>query len=181
MVYAAAPGEKPGHQRRRAAQAGLDAVPGRNLSGANSGRAGDGSVVCQRQRQHMARYPNYDPQAAQFNGSAADAIAPERVARWADPAGGYIHAMHDALWGDMHWRILGKKPTARSITKAAGKTTAPAPCTNNFASWKTSARNSMRRANGFTTQPSRTLLFHPARRPGFENGDRGSRAAATTG
>jgi hypothetical protein len=61
------------------------------------------------QRQHMARYPNYDPHAAQFNGSAADAIAPERVAHWSNPAGGYIHAMHNALWGDMHWRILGKK------------------------------------------------------------------------
>jgi len=60
------------------------------------------------QRQHMARYPNYDPRAAQFNGSASDAIAPERVARWSNPAGGYIHAMHTALWGDMHWRILGK-------------------------------------------------------------------------
>ncbi|MBL9204905.1 MAG: alpha-L-fucosidase [Opitutaceae bacterium] len=62
------------------------------------------------QRQHMARYPNYDPKAAQFNGAAADAIAPERIARWSDPAGGTIHAMHPSLWGDMHWRILGKKP-----------------------------------------------------------------------
>ena len=60
-------------------------------------------------RQHMARYPNYDPNARQFNGSAADAIAPERAARWHDPAGGFIHAMHSALWGDMHWRILGRK------------------------------------------------------------------------
>jgi len=61
------------------------------------------------QRQHMARYPNYDPGARQFNGAAADAIDPARVARWRNPAGGYIHAMHAALWGDMHWRILGKK------------------------------------------------------------------------
>ena len=61
------------------------------------------------ERQHMARYPNYDAKAAQFNGSAADAIAPERVARWSEPTGGYIHAMHTALWGDMHWRIQGKK------------------------------------------------------------------------
>jgi hypothetical protein len=60
-------------------------------------------------RQPMARYPDYDPKAAQFNGTAADAISPARVARWADPAGGFIHAMHAALWGDMHWRIRGKK------------------------------------------------------------------------
>lgn len=62
------------------------------------------------QRQHLARYPNFNPQGGQFGGSAADAISPERVARWADPAGGFIHAMHRALWGDMHYRILGKNP-----------------------------------------------------------------------
>ncbi len=62
------------------------------------------------ERQRMARYPNYNPNAGQFDGSAADAISPERVARWANPAGGFIHAMHNALWGDMHYRILGKNP-----------------------------------------------------------------------
>ena len=45
-------------------------------------------------RQHMARYPNYDPSRRIFNGYAADAFSPERAARWADPRGGYIHAMH---------------------------------------------------------------------------------------
>ncbi|TFG86393.1 MAG: signaling protein, partial [Hyphomicrobiales bacterium] len=44
------------------------------------------------QRQHMARYPNYDPEQRIFNGYAADAISTERAARWANPAGGYIHA-----------------------------------------------------------------------------------------
>ena len=51
-------------------------------------------------RQIMARYPNYDPNAAQFNGTAADAFSVSRAARWADPAGGFMHAMHAALWGD---------------------------------------------------------------------------------
>ena len=32
-----------------------------------------------------------------------------RTARWANPAGGYIHAMHQHEWGDMHWRITGRK------------------------------------------------------------------------
>ncbi|MBI5383543.1 MAG: PDZ domain-containing protein [Verrucomicrobia bacterium] len=62
------------------------------------------------QRQHMARYPNYDPKAAQFNGSAADAFGAARAARWADPVGGFMHAMHSALWGDMHYLITGKDP-----------------------------------------------------------------------
>ena len=60
------------------------------------------------QRQILARYPNYDPTAKYFDGYASDAISPERVARWADPAGGYFHAMHPALWGDFTWRITGK-------------------------------------------------------------------------
>ena len=61
-------------------------------------------------RQHMARYPNYDPAktTVPYRGSAADAIAPERAAKWANPVGGYIHAMHAARWGGYHYRITGK-------------------------------------------------------------------------
>ena len=61
-------------------------------------------------RQRMARYPNFDankPTAA-YQGFAADACSKERAARWADPAGGYIHAMHVHLWGGYHYRITGK-------------------------------------------------------------------------
>ncbi len=63
-------------------------------------------------RQRMARYPNYDaskPTAA-YQGFSADAFSKERAARWADPAGGYIHAMHSARWGGYHYRITGKNP-----------------------------------------------------------------------
>ncbi len=61
------------------------------------------------QRRPMARYPNYDAKARPYNGAAADAFSPERAAGWADPAGGYIHAMHRAHWGGYHYRITGKK------------------------------------------------------------------------
>ena len=64
-------------------------------------------------RQVLARYPNFDPSAKYFDGFAADAIAPERVARWADPAGGYFHAMHPSLWGDFTWRITGRDATGK--------------------------------------------------------------------
>ena len=60
------------------------------------------------ERQILARYPNFDPTAKYFDGYAADAISTNRVARWADPTGGYFHAMHPALWGDFTWRITGK-------------------------------------------------------------------------
>jgi hypothetical protein len=57
---------------------------------------------------HQARYPNFDPEAIRFNGTAEDATAPERVKRWKNPAGGYLHAMHSHDWGDFHYRITGK-------------------------------------------------------------------------
>ncbi|MDR1455772.1 MAG: PDZ domain-containing protein [Tannerella sp.] len=56
----------------------------------------------------VARYPNYDPDALRFSGTAADATAPERVKKWKNPAGGYLHAMHGSDWGDFHYRITGK-------------------------------------------------------------------------
>ena len=75
--------------------------------------------------QPMARHPNYDPSATKpkrfgagangdpdapkFNGASPESTAPARVGRWADPTGGYVHAMQGALWGSMHYRILGKK------------------------------------------------------------------------
>ncbi|HEY3333276.1 MAG TPA: PDZ domain-containing protein [Capsulimonadaceae bacterium] len=58
--------------------------------------------------QTMARYPNVNSLQRVFNGYAADAIDPERVASWKDPRGGYIHAMHEAWWGDMSYEITGK-------------------------------------------------------------------------
>jgi hypothetical protein len=58
--------------------------------------------------QHMARYPNYDPSAQIMGGTAADAISKGRAARWASPAGGYVHALHEARWGDFHYLIKEK-------------------------------------------------------------------------
>ena len=60
------------------------------------------------ERQILARYPNFNPKAQYFDGYAADAISTNRAARWADPTGGYFHAMHPSLWGDFTWRIIGK-------------------------------------------------------------------------
>jgi hypothetical protein len=57
---------------------------------------------------HQARYPDFDATAIRFNGTAADATAPKRVKRWKNPAGGYLHAMHNSDWGDFHYRITGK-------------------------------------------------------------------------
>jgi hypothetical protein len=58
-------------------------------------------------RQHLARYPNYNPAARIYGGTAADAISPERIKKWSHPEGGFVHALHAAEWGDFHYRIMG--------------------------------------------------------------------------
>lgn len=61
------------------------------------------------QRLVRARYPDLDPAQPGFGG-AADATAPERVARWKDPAGAVLHALHGNQWGGVQVPILGKNP-----------------------------------------------------------------------
>jgi len=60
--------------------------------------------------QSMARYPNFNPHVSIYNGYAADAFGRERAARWSNPIGGYIHAMHRAHWGGYHYRITDRMP-----------------------------------------------------------------------
>lgn len=57
-------------------------------------------------RRHPARYPNYDPDAKFFGGTSGDAISPERARTWAHPEGGYMHALHSAMWGSKHYEIV---------------------------------------------------------------------------
>jgi len=70
-------------------------------------------------RQRMARFPNavagknvfdaWELSHTAKSDSANNPIDPKRIARWKNPTGGYLHAMHNMLWGDMHWLIIGKK------------------------------------------------------------------------
>ena len=70
------------------------------------------------ERQAMARYPNAKKNKNVFDSwdlshnaifdSTADVLLPSRIAKWEHPEGGFIHAMHAYLWGDMHWIIKGK-------------------------------------------------------------------------
>ncbi|HEX5398652.1 MAG TPA: PDZ domain-containing protein [Verrucomicrobiae bacterium] len=71
------------------------------------------------ERQILARYPNFDPKVQYFDGFTSGADIKRRAARWTDPAGGYLHAMHPALWGDFTWRITGKDADG-NLTKEGG-------------------------------------------------------------
>ncbi len=57
---------------------------------------------------NMARYPNFDVKARVYHGTAADAFSNERARNWKNPAGGYMHALHEGEWGDFHYLITGK-------------------------------------------------------------------------
>jgi hypothetical protein len=108
VTWEAAPGETPvlagGGRLALEWEAGADGV---YRAATPPGLEFDGLFVDGR-RQPMARYPDHDPAIRPFGGFAADAIAPERAARWTDPAGGFLHALHRALWGGYHYRITGK-------------------------------------------------------------------------
>ncbi len=60
------------------------------------------------QKYTMARYPKATNPDEIFGGYAADCTEPQKVKDWADPTGGYIHAMHIALWGGFSYEIDGK-------------------------------------------------------------------------
>jgi PDZ domain len=79
------------------------------------------------ERQILARYPNYDSQAKYLNGYAADAVSRERVARWANPKGGYIHALHQYLWGDQHYIITGKDADGNLTYEGGWQNNRPKP------------------------------------------------------
>lgn len=79
------------------------------------------------ERQILARYPNYDPKTLIYHGYAADAISPARVARWADPAGGFFHAMHASMWGGYSFEITGKKPDGTLDYQGGWQNNRPGP------------------------------------------------------
>ena len=110
----------------------------------------------------MARYPNFDPNARYLNGFAADAVSPDRVAGWNNPAGGYIHGLQRSLWGSLHYRITGKN-TDNTLQSEGG--------------WQISAGNQPMHkeyqfvenifeeldapGEWFLDEPSSTLYFYP--------------------
>ncbi len=79
------------------------------------------------ERQPMARYPNFDASQRILNGYAKDAFSPQRANRWADPRGGFMHVMHEAMWGDMHYVITGKNDRGELTYEGGWQNNRPAP------------------------------------------------------
>jgi hypothetical protein len=65
-------------------------------------------LLCNGKSLPMARYPNFDSSKNIYYGTAPDAVSPERIKTWKNPAGGYIHVLHEGMWGGFDYRIVGK-------------------------------------------------------------------------
>jgi hypothetical protein len=86
-------------------------------------------------RQRMARFPNavagknvFDTWTLRHDmkgDSMNDPLRTERIATWKNPKGAYIHAMHQSLWGDMHWLVKGKYPDGTLIEEGGWQNNRP--------------------------------------------------------
>lgn len=74
-----------------------------------------------------ARYPNYDASVLPFQGYAADALSPGRVATWKNPRGGIVHALHSGRWGGFHYRITGKDGASKVTLEGGEQNNRPSP------------------------------------------------------
>jgi len=111
----------------------------------------------------MARYPNYDPTQRIFNGTASDAISPERVARWKDPAGGFLHALHRNRWGSLHYRILGKDAEGNLLYEGGWQNNRPAPPHKRYRFVENIFEELDAPGEWFLDKKSGTLYFYPPR------------------
>jgi hypothetical protein len=94
------------------------------------------------QRQRMARFPNaiegktvFDRWDLSHEGVTSadpteDPLAQDRVSRWSNPAGAYLHLMHPALWGDVHYRVTGKKSDGTLDLEGGWQNNRPTPLAN---------------------------------------------------
>jgi len=89
------------------------------------------------QRQRMARFPNavagknvfdtWDLIHTREPDPENDPLDPERIASWENPEGALIHAMHMALWGDMHWLVTGRNADGSLQMEGGWQNNRPSP------------------------------------------------------
>jgi hypothetical protein len=63
--------------------------------------------------QILARYPDFNPAVPFWNGYAADADSPQRLRRYKNPSGAFLHYMHPGLWGSFHFMVKTVRPDGR--------------------------------------------------------------------
>lgn len=83
--------------------------------------------------QRMARYPNACDGKNVFDTwnlkeksiDYIDPLSNECIKRWKSPSGAYVHAMHEFLWGDMHWLVKGKDKNGLLILEGGWQNNRP--------------------------------------------------------
>ena len=88
-------------------------------------------------RQRMARFPNAAEGKNVFDAWELihtresdpdnDPLNPQRIASWANPEGAFVHAMHMALWGDMHWLVTGRNADGSLKLEGGWQNNRPSP------------------------------------------------------
>ncbi|MGD8500419.1 MAG: hypothetical protein PVJ86_07210, partial [Phycisphaerales bacterium] len=58
------------------------------------------------ERQHMARFPNRNPDAYVFDGVTSFDKLCRRARGWEKPQTGFMHAIHVHRWGSVHYRVV---------------------------------------------------------------------------
>jgi hypothetical protein len=112
-------------------------------------------------RQVLARYPNYDPESKYLNGFSPDAFSPERVRSWSNPTGGYIHALHQYLWGDMHFRITGKDSAGNLTYEGGWQNNRPRPMHDQYRFVENIFEELDAPGEWFLDATKNTLYFYP--------------------
>ena len=134
------------------------------------------------ERQILARYPNFDPKAQYFDGFTSGADIQRRAARWADPAGGYLHAMHPALWGDFTWRITGKDTNGKLTTgRRLAEQSRRRRHTGNIRFVENIFEELDAPGEWFLNSKTHTLYFYPPAGLDLKNADGGGHAPADAG
>ncbi|EOR92650.1 : hypothetical protein [Arcticibacter svalbardensis MN12-7] len=87
------------------------------------------------QNQRMARFPNaiegknvfdtWDLDHGKTADPKNDPLDLNRIKSWKNPEGAYLHAMHQALWGDMHWLVKGKNTDGSLILEGGWQNNRP--------------------------------------------------------
>ena len=108
----------------------------------------------------MARYPNYDPSAHVFNGTAADALEPAKVASWNNPKGAYVHALHSGEWGGFHYLVTGKQNN-QLLLEGGWQNNRPSPMNNNHRFIENVFEELDTPNEWFYDEDHKTLYFYP--------------------
>lgn len=111
--------------------------------------------------QHMARYPNFNPRLKPYGGTNQDALSKDRVNTWADPSGGFVHAMHTGLWGGFSFEIKGKQPDGSLDMMGGWQNNRPSPMHNQFRMVENIFEELDTVGEWFFNQKNRVLYYKP--------------------